>query len=68
MERLPVESSCLSSVGHQGTTLELEFRTGSVYAYAEVPADEYCALLAAPSLGRYFHAHIRGRYPYRRLS
>ncbi|GAA3032050.1 hypothetical protein GCM10020229_49360 [Kitasatospora albolonga] len=68
MERLPVESSCLSSVGHRGTTLELEFHGGSVYAYADVPEAEYRALLAAPSLGRYFHAHIRDRYPYRRLS
>ncbi|MFJ8040428.1 KTSC domain-containing protein [Kitasatospora sp. NPDC096147] len=67
MERRPVESSCLSSAGHQGTTLELEFRSGSVYAYADVPETEYRALLAAPSLGRYFHAHIRDRYPYRRV-
>ncbi|MFI5529154.1 KTSC domain-containing protein [Kitasatospora sp. NPDC051853] len=68
MKREPVESSCLSSVGHRGTTLELEFRSGSVYEYADVPEAEYRGLLAAPSLGRYFHAHIRDRYPYRRIS
>jgi hypothetical protein len=68
MNRQQVESSCLRSVGHQGTTLELEFSSGSAYRYFEVPADVHRSLLAAPSLGRYFHEHIRDRYRYERLT
>ncbi|KQV15387.1 MULTISPECIES: KTSC domain-containing protein [unclassified Kitasatospora] len=68
MNRQQVESSCLRSVGHQGTTLELEFHSGSVYRYPGVPPEVHRSLLAAPSLGRYFHEHIRDHYPYERLT
>ena len=27
----------------------------------------YCDLLRADSKGRYFHQHIRGKYPYQRI-
>ncbi|GAA1196053.1 hypothetical protein F4556_003677 [Kitasatospora gansuensis] len=68
MNRQRVESSCLRSVGHQGTTLELEFHSGSVYRYLGVPPEVHRSLLAAPSLGRHFHQHIRDHYPYERLT
>ncbi|WP_405018414.1 KTSC domain-containing protein [Kitasatospora sp. NBC_00070] len=68
MNRQQVESSCLRSVGHQGTTLELEFHSGSVYRYLDVPPEVHRELLAAPSLGRYFHRAVRDRYPYERLT
>ncbi|MFJ9519483.1 KTSC domain-containing protein [Kitasatospora sp. NPDC101801] len=68
MNRQQVESSCLRSVGHQGTTLELEFHSGSVYRYLDVPSEVHRELLAAPSLGRYFRLAVRDRYPYERLT
>ena len=40
MQRQPVESSSLASVGYEERTrtLEVEFHNGGVYQYLEVPA------------------------------
>jgi hypothetical protein len=46
--------------------LRATFReSGRTYLYENVPAEVYAALLAAPSAGAYFNAHIRDRYPFR---
>ena len=46
--------------------LAIRFRHGGWYTYSGVPARIAAGLVAAPSLGRYFHAHILGRFAYRR--
>jgi hypothetical protein len=43
-------------------TLEIEFRTGDVYEYFEVPREVFQALLDAASKGRLFHAEIDAVY------
>jgi hypothetical protein len=64
MERTPVVSTDLRSVGYDpnSQTLEVEFNAGSVYQYAGVPQSEYDGLMNADSKGRYFNANIRNRY------
>ena len=66
MEREPVISSIISSVGYDPTTenLEIEFTNGSVYEYYGVPYEEYSELMDAGSIGEHFHQHIRNSYPY----
>jgi hypothetical protein len=49
-------------------TLTNGFHDGSVYEYYAVQYVNYTGLLNAPSPGHYFHAHIRDRYRYRRVS
>ena len=67
--RVPVESSHLASVGHDGDALlEIEFTDGSVYESYGVPASVYHGLLGAASRGKYFEAHVRGRFDYRRVA
>jgi hypothetical protein len=69
MLRAPVSSSNLVSVGfdpHQ-QLLEIEFKAGTVYLYSGVPESIYRGLMGASSHGSYFHANIRGRFPYRRV-
>jgi hypothetical protein len=63
--RYPVLSSHLQAVGYDlaTRTLEIEFTDMSIYRYAGVPASVVNSLRAAASLGAYFHAHIRDRYP-----
>lgn len=70
MERQPVDSSNLNSVGYDADTetLEVEFRNGGVYQYFEVPPSTHQNLLDAPSLGSYFNSHIRNSYGQRRVS
>ena len=64
MRRRPVSSSAISSVGYdpKEEVLELEFSSGGVYAYYEVPPEVYAALMAAESKGRFISEEIRGRY------
>jgi len=67
MQRSPVSSSNLASVGYdpQTRTLEIEFRDGAVYRYFHVPQHIYEGLMYAASHGRYFDAWIKkGGYPY----
>ena len=69
MERTPVSSSNIVSIGYDGdsSTLEIEFKDGSVYQYFGVPGDVYDALMSAPSHGTYFAANIRQSYQYAKL-
>jgi hypothetical protein len=69
MERAPVDSTCLRSVGHDAgrRVLEVEFVGGTVYHYFGVPSAVVARLLAAPSLGRYFNHEIRYRYRFVRI-
>lgn len=61
MQRTPVSSSNLRSVGYDPTThtLEIEFLNGGLYSYAGVPASVHAGLMAASSHGSYFDAHIK---------
>lgn len=69
MDRTPVSSSNLSSVGYDASNriLEIEFNSGRIYQYSNVPEDIYEGLMAAPSHGKYFYQHIRDVYPDRRV-
>lgn len=69
MQRTPVSSSNLRSVGYDPATrtLEIEFINGRIYQYSGVPQNVYEALMAAESHGRYFNGHIRGAFPYRQV-
>lgn len=69
MHRQSVNSSNLKSVGYDSTTqiLEIEFHHGGVYQYSGVSHAVFDGLLSAGSKGTYFHSHIKGRYPYRRI-
>ena len=69
MERAPVSSSNLRSIGYDSDNklLEVEFRSRAVYVYEDVPDWAVEGLMAARSKGRYFEARIRDRYPFRRM-
>lgn len=69
MERTPVSSSNLRSVGYDqmSQTLEIEFTSGSVYQYFNVPVSVYRGLMGASSHGEYFAQNIRNVYRYRQV-
>ena len=48
--------------------ITIAFHSGGVYEYYGVPYAEYAGLLNASSHGKYFHAHIKGRYSYRKIA
>ena len=66
---IAVNSSNLATVAYDPWegTLAIGFHGGRLYEYYDVSCDEYLGLLHATSHGKYFHAHIRDHYAYRRL-
>jgi hypothetical protein len=70
MKRNAVDSSMMASVGYstRRRILEIEFQTGDIYQYLDVPFAVYRALLAAPSKGRFFHANLDGVYRHEQLA
>ena len=69
MERYSVASSNISSIGYDaGTeTLEVEFLSGSIYQYYNVPQNMYDQLIQAGSKGRFLNTYIKNAYPYSRV-
>ncbi|RMH34563.1 MAG: KTSC domain-containing protein [Nitrospirae bacterium] len=69
MNRMPVSSSNIASIGYdeRNLTLEIEFHDGSIYQYFDVPETVYQEFMGADSKGRYLHQHIKNNYRYTRL-
>jgi len=71
MDRIPVQSRNLASVGYDSSTstLEIEFNSGGIYQYYGVPQEIYEGLMNAGSKGTYFHQNIKmAGYPYSKVS
>ena len=69
MNRIPVSSSNLASVGYdpQSLTLEVEFTDGSIYQYFDVPETIFESLMQASSKGSFLATQIRHHFRYTRL-
>lgn len=69
MDRIDVVSSDLHSVGYDSSekVLEIEFNSGGIYQYFDVPEDIYENLMNASSHGKYFHAFIKKIYRFQRV-
>jgi hypothetical protein len=70
MERVPLESHAVVSAGYDAETrtLDIEFSSGRVYRFSEVPASVYDWLLRVPNKGVYVTRSITGRYAYEDLT
>lgn len=64
-----MQSGALASVGYdlEAEALEIEFRSGRVYRYEQVPPSVHDWLLRAPNKGIFVTRQIVGRYPERSL-
>lgn len=69
MNRTPVKSSQIVSIGHDPatSTLEIEFPRGALYRYADVSAEAYQKFMQAESIGKHFAAHVEGKFAYERV-
>ncbi|MCM2996148.1 KTSC domain-containing protein [Paenibacillus cellulositrophicus] len=70
MDRKYVESSMISSIGYDEfqAVLEVEFKSnGHVWQYYDVPEYIWFEMNSTPSVGKYFHATIKGTYPESRV-
>lgn len=66
MERISVNSSNVTSIGYdeETSTLEIEFHSGAIYQYFDVPFQVYSDLMSASSKGQYIAQFIKGYYRY----
>jgi hypothetical protein len=69
MERHSVQSSNLAAVGYdaESGTLEIEFLSGGIYQYFDIPPSIHDGLMNAPSHGKFFYAYIRDKYRYTKI-
>jgi hypothetical protein len=60
MERTPVKSSNVASVGYDGANkiLEVAFRSGGIYQYTGVEPKTHADLMGAESVGRFVNQNI----------
>ena len=70
MKRRKVNSSLVASVGYTSKTetLEIEFVSGTVYQYFDVPLGTYRAFLAAESKGVFFNDEVKGLFRYNQVT
>lgn len=69
MNRTPVTSSNIVSIGYEAATciLQVEFHGGRIYNYYRVPADAYMVLMDADSIGKHLNAQIKPNYAFEQL-
>lgn len=70
MNRTPVTSSNIVSIGYEAATciLQVEFHGGRIYNYYRVPADAYTALMDADSIGKFLNSEIKPFHHFRLVS
>lgn len=70
MQRTLVESSNVVSIGYDAETetLEVEFHSGNVYQYRDVPEVVFRDFMSTSSKGRFFSQDIRGQYPHSQVA
>ncbi|MCU1289042.1 MAG: tyrosyl-tRNA synthetase [Acidobacteria bacterium] len=71
IRRFNVESAVAKSIGYNPASkvLQIEFGSGDVYIYKDVPAEVYAGLMNADSHGKFFVEHIRNSiYEYEKLN
>lgn len=61
-----VQSSNIISIGHDGTNLYVNYKSGT-YKYENVDKSVYESLLTSESKGRFMNEHIKGKYNYTRV-
>ena len=67
--RVKFDSTTLASASYDylQSRLQLDFGDGACYTYSAVAPALFNDLISAPSKGKFFNQHIRGRFPYARM-
>ncbi len=69
MERQYVDSSNIKSIGYDPntSTLEIEFNSGAIWQYFDVPESKWYAFESSGSKGSFFPREIKNQYPESRV-
>ena len=65
----PVKSSQVKSHGYDpvSRTLAVEFNSGGVYHYIDVPADVYAKMQKSESVGSFLGKHIKPAFKFKKI-
>lgn len=63
-------STVIKSIQYDATAarLRVEFVSGMVYEYQDVPEAVYLGLKTSGAKGVYLNQQVKGRYPYKKIS
>ena len=67
MEMIPVTSSQIAAIGHDGDILTVRFKNGALWQYADVTAEAFGKLQGAESVGKFFNANIKPHHKATRI-
>jgi hypothetical protein len=64
MQRKPISSSCINSIGYDSNLniLEIEFSSYEIYKYFDVPENIFREMMFVSSHGQFFHQYIKDSY------
>lgn len=62
MQRQDVKSSNIESVGHEGDTIEIKFKSGDVWQYFGVKKEKFDRMMASESIGKFFASEIKNKH------
>ncbi|MEG2250480.1 MAG: KTSC domain-containing protein [Cetobacterium sp.] len=70
MLRIPVSSSNIHSVGYNpdNKILEIQFHSGGIYQYINVPQKTHTNLISASSIGSFFHQYVKNIYSFNKIA
>ena len=70
LTRVSVVSSNIAEVAYSSLrcSMVIKFNSGVDYEYDAVPQQVFEEMIGADSVGKYFHANVRGVFNYKRLN
>ena len=68
MELKKVKSSNIESVGYENENLYIQYQSGTIYKYKNVPKVIYESLIDSDSKGRFMNSEIKNKYLFERLN
>lgn len=68
MELKKVKSSNIESVGYENENLYIQYQSGTIYKYKNVPKVIYESLMDSDSKGRFMNSEIKNKYLFERLN
>jgi hypothetical protein len=67
MNLTEVNSSNINKVGYDDNNLLVEYKSGVLYKYLNVPKKLYEELLNSESKGRFMNSNIKGNFEYSKI-
>lgn len=62
-----IESSNIQRIGYSNSNLYIEYKSGSLYEYKDVPEQLYEGLKNAESKGKFINTQIKNQFNYNRI-